>query len=286
MMIIDGNMLIRRCFAKMDFLKTDGGIHTGMEFGTLRTIQSLQDKYPNQQVVFCFDSPKNLKREAHPEYKAKRMPMGETFYQRFNEFKKFLRCLYATIEESGQEADDLMYALSRDVPGPHFIYTNDDDLLQAVDDARGVKVLKSFMSKLFEWDEAKVIEKYDVKPERLAEYRAFVGDASDALPGVGRANKKLIAALINWSHDLTLQQMLEEFKTAAWSERERALICEHINTGRWQMNYELMKLQNVAYDALLPSMDKDHVIKMLKYWQIFSLKICKQFDLIGKNEEF
>jgi 5'-3' exonuclease len=242
--------------------------------------------------VFCFDSPRNYKREAHPEYKAGRTAMGETFYQRLTEFKKFLRCFYSTIEKDGTEADDLMFSLSRMVVGPHLIYTNDDDLLQAVDDVRGVKVLKSFMSKLFEWDEAKVVEKYGVPPKYLAEYRAFVGDGSDALPGAGRVDKKFVASLINWVHGpaaewlKTTQQLLDEFKTAEWSTRERALICEHINSGRWQTNYELMKLEEVSYGASRPSMNETYVIKMLQHWQIFSLKICRQFNLIGKNEEF
>jgi hypothetical protein len=49
MILVDGMMLVRRCEAKMDFLTNSDGLPTGMEFGFLRTLESIQKKLGDQK---------------------------------------------------------------------------------------------------------------------------------------------------------------------------------------------------------------------------------------------
>jgi len=133
----------------MDFLKTSTNVPTGLEFGTLRTLQSLSKKYPEQKIVICLDSTDGWKRAINSAYKANRSRLSRDEYDRQQEFTKFLHCYYWMANKSGFEADDVMYTLSQLQRGSHLLYTNDDDLLQAIDDSRSVKVLKTFGSKLF-----------------------------------------------------------------------------------------------------------------------------------------
>ncbi len=285
MLIIDVSMLVRRTHARMDFLTNSKGVHTGMEFGTLRTLQTLQKKYPEQEVVLCFDSPRNFKRERCPEYKAGRRPLSKDgFYRRFDEFKRLLRCLYSCTWVEGHEADELMYSITKTTPGPHIIYTNDHDLLQAVDFQ--TIVLKSFHSKLFTWDYAKVVDEYGLRPELLSVYFAFIGDKVDNILGVPRIPKTFLKDLINWCDECAVSpiRMLEEIKTANWKPKMKLAVAEFHDSGRWQRNYDLIKLTIVPC-VLLRSPNDTFVKAKLKEWEIYSLKLSKQFGVIG-NEEF
>lgn len=285
MLLIDFSMLVRRTHAKLNFLENSKGVSTGMEFGTLRTLETLQKKYPDQETVLCFDSPRCLKREQCPEYKANRKRLDKAFYERLEEFKKFLRCWYASLEIEGLEADELMFSIAKTTPGSHFIYTNDHDLLQAI--GPNVKVLKSFHSKLFTWDSDKVKEEYGVDAAALPKYFAFTGDKVDNLTGVPRIPKSALARLIDWAVtcQLTIDEMLTEIKTADWSPNMKVTITEFIDSGHWHLNYELMKLEIIDDLALLNSTgDDDLVIKKLKEWEIYSLLISKKYSLTCSDE--
>jgi len=250
-------------------------------------------------VVFCFDSVVNDRKTAANSalskeygYKSNRKQMPKEFYERVNRLKEFLVNFYGVSEKKGYEADDVLYSLSRLCLGPHYIYTNDDDLLQAVSDKQQVRVVKSFMSKLYEWDEAKVQEKYGVRPSLLPMLRAFIGDKSDNLPGVSRINRKYLATLLEWCADNAINPMSmpDEVLTADWKPKELERIREFINEGLWAYNYELMKLSSVSVEIAGPRLDEKQAVKTLNEWEIKSLKICGPFrDQLGQleeNEEF
>lgn len=290
MLLVDTLMLIRRCYAKMDFLKSPSGQPTGLEFGTLRTLESLQKKYPEQQVVLCLDSARSCRRERCPSYKANRVRvLDDNYYVRLKAFMKFLRAVYHTAEKHGFEADDVMYALSRTYVGPHLIYTNDHDLLQAVNDAEVVAVLRSFKSELFVWDEAKVREKYDLPPELLPEYFAFIGDKGDNVTGVLRISREYLRDLIRWAHenDLSRHRMCDEIKNAEWSPKLKERVIEFVDSGKFEENYQLIKLR-IRSDVKIkkPTNDDEYVTERLKRWDVHTLELCKKHGLDIENEEF
>jgi len=287
MLIIDVSMLVRRAFAKMDFLKNSTGVPTGMEFGTMRSLEMLHKKFPEQEIVLCYDSPKNFKRNASKTYKANRSSPGKEFYKRLNEFKEFLGCLYPSVEKEGYEADDLMHSIAVTIPGPHLLYTNDHDLLQAVSTKRNVVQLKSFHSKLFVWDENKIWEEYGVTPKMLPVYFAFVGDKVDNIIGVPRIPKAFLAALIMWAdeNEMPLYTMLREIVNADWSPKMKLAIAEFHNSGQWQRNYDLIKLKATSYQINHVAPNDELVIAKLKHWEIYTLKISKHHKLV-ENEEF
>lgn len=298
MLLIDSMMLVHRCAAKMDFLKNEAGEPTGMEFGFLRSLQMLQHKYPDQSIVTCWEAGGTAKRrKTDGRYKAGRRPMDASLRERVRVLRQFCRSFYFDAEAPGYEADDAMYSLAATREGPHCVYTNDDDLLQAVDDARGVKVLKSFSSKLFEWDEAEVREKYGVLPRDLPLYRAFTGDGSDALPGVPRIDKRYLVALVNWYREMRgLNHEYDdavwaicEIRNAEWHWRMIGAVQQHVDSGQALRNYELMRLQAVHVDCREPELDRERVVAQLQRWQIRTLDLCAQFRgelASAKDEEF
>lgn len=284
-LLVDVSMLVHRVYASMDFLKNSAGVSTGMEYGTLRTLESLQKKYSDHEIVLCFDSRTNRRKEQSKTYKANRKQPSSQFYHRFNSLKVLLGCLYNNVEKEGYEADDLMFSIATTYPGSHIIYTNDHDLLQAVNDR--VIVLKSFHSKLFVWDVDKIKKEYGVRPEMLPEYFAFIGDKVDNIVGVSRIPKKFLAELIVWGWDLklALYSRLREILEADWPPKMKDAIAEFHNSDQWQRNYELIRLKSVPCNIALPTHNLEYVKTRLEELEIYSLEISKSVGTVC-NEEF
>jgi 5'-3' exonuclease len=99
---------------------------------------------------------------------------------------------------AGYEADDVIGALAAREPGPIEVASGDRDLLQVIDDARGVRVLYCGrgVAKLEVFDDALVRERYGVPAAGYADLAALRGDPSDGLPGVPGVGAKTAARLI------------------------------------------------------------------------------------------
>lgn len=187
----------------------------------------------------------------------------------------------------GYEADKLMFTIAKVSPEQNYVYTNDHDLLQ-VCDKHNIAV-KSFHSKLYEWDAEKVTQEYGVPPYLLAVFFAFTGDKVDNIEGVPRVNKKFLASLINWAYEnqLDLDQTLEEIRTAAWSSKMKEKITKFLNNNQFMINYELIKLKLVPkMFPQGPIRNEKFIISCLKQWNIRTLKLCADFDLLDGDEEF
>jgi len=292
MMIVDMSMLMHRCYAKMDFLKNSDGVPTGLEFGTLRTLEMLEKKYPDQELMLVFDTHRNFRREKHPDYKSNRTPMSDDFYQRVDTFKKFLKCRWPCCQELGYEADDVMHSIASRASSKSFIYTNDHDLLQCV--SENVVVLKSFKSQLFVWDRQKVMDTYGLPPAYLTHYFAFVGDPIDALPGVPRINKKYLSKLIFWCKcqaGFDDERMLQEVLAAEWGSKVKVSLTEFIEEGLWHYNFELMNLSTISeLFSTGPTNNDEFLVECLKKWNIYTLRMCdkyrEHFEKLLKDEEF
>ncbi len=290
MILIDGNMLAHRAFHKMDFLKNSKGVHTGMEYGFLRSIESLIRRFPEHQIIICFDTKHNRKRDKCARYKANRSKMKDTFYQRLIQLQKFLLNFWNIAMMDGEEADDVMYTLSKTMDDSKvcYLYSNDNDLLQCVTDK--IFVLKSHESSLYVWDEDTVEEKFGVPPGLLVLYRSFIGDKSDNLLGVTRIQKKiLVDAIHNSMSTIGFYPSLiaiDIIGHTGWSLNMANKIEEFVESGLWLENYELMKLEKCEVTMSLLKLNKDHVIAKLQEWEIGSLDLCLKYklDLVQESE--
>lgn len=111
----------------------------------------------------------------------------------------------ATSGAADYEADDVIGTLATRGPGPVDVVTGDRDLIQLIDDARGVRVLYTGrgIAKLEEMDAAAVRAKYGVEPSQYADFATLRGDPSDGLPGVAGIGEKTAAGLLGRFGDLT-----------------------------------------------------------------------------------
>ena len=92
----------------------------------------------------------------------------------------------------GVEADDVIGTLSKQATSTGFhtmIVSSDKDLAQLVDD----HVVMVDTMKDVRLDPEGVMSKFGVPPERIIEYLALVGDASDNIPGVPKVGPKTAA---------------------------------------------------------------------------------------------
>lgn len=115
----------------------------------------------------------------------------------------------ARVGSPGFEADDVIGTLAAQDAGPVDVVSGDRDLLQVVDDSRGVRVLYTGrgVAKLEVMDEATVAGKYGIPGRSYADFAALRGDPSDGLPGVPGVGEKTAAGLIGrWG---TLEALLD-----------------------------------------------------------------------------
>jgi DNA polymerase-1 len=260
----------------MDFLTNSDGLPTGMEFGFLRTLESIQKKLGDREIVVCWDSKRNFKKEKYESYKANRPKKSGEFYGRLDAFKKFVSCVYPVCEHDGYEADDIMGSIAsmeaefEDI----YIYSNDKDLLQCVGD--GVCMITSHESQLWRWDAEDVVEEFGVTPSQFIFYKVFLGDKVDNIQGIERFPKKLLVKAIQGNH--TLQDVLVKLSTLDMGPKTHENLGKFIAEGLAQKNYyDLVKLSEVDYTIKIEK-NEEYVKSKLVEWEIGSLEICKDYD--------
>jgi DNA polymerase-1 len=117
--------------------------------------------------------------------------------QQLPEIRKVISALNIKIFElTGYEADDLIGTIARDAAAKGvevFIVTADKDMLQLVDEQ--IKIYDPMKDRVL--DAAYVREKFGVGPERVTEFMALTGDASDNIPGIKGVGEKTAKELLS-----------------------------------------------------------------------------------------
>lgn len=183
MLLIDISNVMHRCNHALEELCTTAGIPTGMEYGTLKALEGYVKRYPDQELVVCFDK---YRKENRPDgYKGGRSVKPNSFYRRMEKLTAIIKAGYQYAEVDDTEADAVIYALSL-YNGEHIIISSDKDLYQCLrEDGRENNVVmhSEFRGKIKEWTAAAVWHKFKVHPYQWSVFRSFIGDPSDNLPG-------------------------------------------------------------------------------------------------------
>jgi 5'-3' exonuclease len=136
----------------------------------------------------------------YPGYKANRPPEPEGLAAQFEMLRKVLDLTGMTEAQTvGWEAEDAMAAFCAEAHDEDLIemVSGDRDLIQLVRDP-AVKLLYTVrgVSDLRELDEAGVVAKYGIRPQRYIDFAILRGDPSDSLPGVKGVGEKTALALV------------------------------------------------------------------------------------------
>ncbi len=195
--IIDASSFIYRAYHATGGLSTSGGFPTGAVFGFANMInKTLKDKAPDRLAVVFDSKGPTFRHEMYEDYKANRPPMPEELRLQISKIHDLVDA-YAlpSISSQGYEADDIVATLVKQAKERSWevvIVSGDKDLMQLVDD----RVIMWDPQTDKQYTPEEVEKKFGVRPDKLLDLMAMVGDSSDNVPGVPGIGQKTAASLL------------------------------------------------------------------------------------------
>ncbi len=185
LLLVDGSSYLYRAFHALPPLNNSRGEPTGAVYGVVNMVRKLLDEVNPQYVAVVFDARgRTFRDDLYAAYKAQRPAMPDDLSTQIEPLHAIIHALgLPLLMMDGVEADDVIATLTVQATAqgiPTLIASSDKDLAQLVD---GHVTLVNTMSNQ-RLDPAGVLEKFGVPPERIIDYLALVGDASDNVPGV------------------------------------------------------------------------------------------------------
>ncbi|HYI16323.1 MAG TPA: 5'-3' exonuclease H3TH domain-containing protein, partial [Thermomicrobiales bacterium] len=202
LVLVDGYGLAFRAFHALPMsMSTAAGEMTNATFGFASMLLDVLRAHNPECALISFDIGRSFRHDQFKDYKAHRPPMAEEMRGQMERIREVIAALNIPIYEvEGYEADDVIGTLANQAADEGMlalVVTGDSDLLQLVND-NIIAVLPGAQRfgeyRLF--DRQAVIDRYGFGPERLAEYKALVGDKSDNIPGVPGIGEKTAKSLI------------------------------------------------------------------------------------------
>jgi DNA polymerase-1 len=291
LVLFDGNALIHRAFHALPPLtvsKTGEMVSAvyGFALMLLKVINEL--KPTHYAIAFDMKAP-TFRHKMFDQYKAQRPPTPDELIAQLGRVRQLVEAFHIpAFELEGYEADDVLGTLSRQASHQDIdtiIVTGDADTMQLV--SPRVKVLypkpRGSFSDTMLYDEAAVSQKYGVKPEQIADFKALVGDPSDNIPGVRGVGEKTAVKLIQqfgsveqiYDHidEVTparLQTILRENEAVARQSKELATIvtqtpvtlnldqCQISQYDRRQVTELFRELEFVSLLSKLPQIEAEN----------------------------
>ena len=226
-LLVDGHSLAFRSFYAFSKggeggLTTKEGIPTSVTYGFLKSLLENCKSLKPQGITIAFDTAEpTFRHKADSNYKANRDIAPPTFFEDLRQLQKIIEddlnisiCSAPstnTTNKESYEADDVLGTLANKASNEGWkvrILTGDRDMFQLVDDVRDIAVLymgggpySKSSSPLF-INEAGVIEKLGVPPNKVVDLKALTGDSSDNIPGVKGVGPKTGVNLLKENGDL------------------------------------------------------------------------------------
>ena len=202
--LLDGMALAYRAhFAFISSnLKNKEGLSTGPIFGFANTLEQLVELEKPSHIAVAWDTHvPTFRHEMDENYKAHRPPQPDELREGIPYIKEMLnRYKVANLELDGYEADDIIgtLALKAGLDGADvFMVTPDKDFMQLV--TENVKLYKPLnAAKGFDIVGIDgVVDYFGVKPEKVCDVLALIGDTADNIPGMPGVGKKGAPLLID-----------------------------------------------------------------------------------------
>ncbi|MGC1419991.1 MAG: DNA polymerase I [Acidimicrobiales bacterium] len=202
LLLLDGmSLAFRAFFALTTDIATSEGVVTNALHGFASMLHLLIRTQAPRALAVAFDLPGGTFRdEMTPDYKGGRAETPVEIEHQFELIRNLCEALsIPVLGVPGFEADDVLATLAtwgRDEKMPVVVVTGDRDSLQLVEDPY-VKVLynRRGVSDYSLYDEAGIIERCGIEPQRYVLLAALRGDTSDNLPGVPGIGEKTAAKL-------------------------------------------------------------------------------------------
>ena len=226
LLAIDGNSLMYQAyhaFFKVN-LTTRDGFPTGALKGFFTKLLELLKRNPSHVLVaFDLHGP-TFRHEKYAEYKAGRKPADEDLRLQMAEIRTLLPKMgIAVIECERFEADDILGTFARkaeEVGMETLIATGDRDSFQLIGPHTKVYYTKDNTV----IDEAALLERYGLAPDRMRDLKALMGDSSDNIPGIMGIGEKTAQKLLETYG--TLENVLDH------ADEVKGKLGERLQTGK------------------------------------------------------
>ena len=194
LLLVDGSSYLYRAFHAMPDLRNTLGEPTGAIYGVLNMLRRLDSDYKAHDVTYkacIFDAKgRTFRDDWYPDYKANRPSMPDDMVRQIEPIHAGIAASgWPILMVDGVEADDVIGTLARQAAAQGIkvvISTGDKDLAQLVDPL--ITLVNTMSNETL--DEAGVLAKFGVPPERIVDYLTLVGDTADNVPGVAKVGPK------------------------------------------------------------------------------------------------
>ena len=201
--LVDGNNLLFRSYYATAYsgnlMKNSEGFATNGIYGLVNMINKIIAEEKPVYIAVAFDIGKTFRHEKYRDYKAGRSETPDDLKLQFPVAKKILNAMGVKyLEMDGYEADDIIGTLSKMVVNSDdfeaTIVSSDKDLLQLINDKVEVKLLKQ--KDYVRMNEKVFFDTYGIKPIRMIDLKALMGDPSDNIKGVKGIGEKTALKLL------------------------------------------------------------------------------------------
>jgi DNA polymerase-1 len=191
LLLVDGSSYLYRAFHALPDLRSADGHPTGAMHGMVNMLRRLRADYPAAYIACVFDAKgKTFRDDMYPEYKATRASMPDDLRLQIEPIHEAVKAMgWPILMVDGVEADDVIGTLSVEAykAGMNVVVsTGDKDLAQLVNDK--VMLINTMTNE--KMDEAGVLAKFGVPPNRIIDYLTLIGDTVDNVPGVNKCGPK------------------------------------------------------------------------------------------------
>ncbi len=203
LLLVDGSSYLYRAFHAMPDLRSPQGEPTGAIHGVLNMLRKLRADFPADYSACVFDAKgKTFRDDWYAEYKANRPSMPEDLRAQIEPLHEVVAAAgWNILMVDGVEADDVIGTLAQQASqngARCIVSTGDKDLTQLVN--ANVTLVNTMSNEML--DEAGVLAKFGVPPERIVDYLTLVGDAVDNVPGVNKCGPKTAVKWLSQYGDL------------------------------------------------------------------------------------
>ncbi len=191
LLLVDGSSYLYRAFHALPDLRSPDGHPTGAMHGMVNMLRRLRQDYPAAYIACVFDAKgKTFRDDMYPDYKATRASMPDDLRLQIEPIHEAVKHMgWPILMVDGVEADDVIGTLSVQASAlglKTVISTGDKDLAQLVNDK--VMLINTMSNEKL--DEAGVLAKFGVAPDRIIDYLTLIGDTVDNIPGVSKCGPK------------------------------------------------------------------------------------------------
>ncbi len=287
--LVDGNNLLFRSYYATAYtgniMHNSKGFPTNALYGFVGMINKIVEEEKPEYMVVAFDIGKNFRKEKYDFYKEGRSETPDDLIVQMPIAREILKAMGIMYKEMAPyEADDIIGTIAKMAEeNPEYaslIVSSDKDLLQLISFETEIKLLKQ--NGYIRYNEESFMKEYGIKPIRIIDLKALMGDSSDNIPGVRGIGEKTALKLLQ-EYD-SLENIYQNIDNIKGKVHEKLLL----DKDNAFMSYELATIYrevpiNVDFEEYLYKGPNLNALKQL-YEELEFFSFLKNMPVPKKTE--